>query len=101
MGTYSCVAGSIHGLNFLTPRFTAAEMEIIKAATATAIPKDLIPRPRPTDTAESLRERLANYDDFDVLLMQRSGKLHHRMKSTRQCYRRFMFMAAVKELPHV
>jgi hypothetical protein len=104
--TYSCVAGSIHGLNHpgepwmniysnsLNPKFTAEEMDIIKAATA--IPEDLIPRP--TDTAESLRERLANSDYFDVLLMQRSGKLHHKMKTSKQCYRRFM--ASVKELPH-
>jgi hypothetical protein len=31
--------------------------------------------------------------------MRRSGKLHHKMKSAKQCYRRFM--ASVKDLPHV
>lgn len=56
------------------------------------------PTPRPTDMAESLeRLAMANTDHFNVLLMWRSGKLHHKMKSSMQCYCRFM--AAVKSCP--
>jgi hypothetical protein len=105
--SYSGVAGRIHGLNHpgdpwmnvysssIRPKFTESEMEIIRAATD--IPDDLIPRD--TDTAQSLKDRLGDSEYFDVLLMRRSGKLHHKMKSTKQSYRRFM--SSVKEIPHV
>ena len=100
---YSTVAGKIHGLNHpggpwcnvYSNAIQPAEHQII--GIATAIPDNLLPRP--TDTPDSLRERLANSTFFDVLLFTRSGQLHQHSPTSKQCFRRHM--AALTALPHV